>query len=43
VSQIWPDIPELEGIPEVLRSGIWMKAYLLCAGSKGRTWLACQG
>ena len=29
MSQIWPDIPELEGIPEVLRGGIWMKAYSL--------------
>jgi hypothetical protein len=27
VSQIWPDIPELEGIAEVLRSGVWMRAY----------------
>jgi hypothetical protein len=34
VSQIWPDIPELEGIPEVLRSGVWTKAYLLAVRSR---------
>lgn len=38
MSQIWPDIPELEGIPEVLRSGIWMKAYSL-ALSRRKTWI----
>jgi hypothetical protein len=38
VSQIWPDIPELEGIPDVLRSGIWTKAYLLAMRSR-KTWV----
>jgi hypothetical protein len=38
VSQLWPDIPELEGIPEVLRSGIWMQAYLRALG-RGTTWM----
>ena len=37
MSRIWPDIPELEGIPEVLRSGIWMRAYTL-ALSRRSTW-----
>jgi hypothetical protein len=37
VSQIWPDIPELDGIPEVLRSGIWMRAYTR-ALSRRSTW-----
>ena len=37
MSQIWPDIPELEDIPEALRSGIWMKAYLL-ALRRRKTW-----
>jgi hypothetical protein len=27
MSQIWPDVPELADVPEVLRSGIWMQAY----------------
>jgi hypothetical protein len=38
VSQIWPAIPEFEGIPEVLRGGIWMKAYFL-ALSRRKTWV----
>jgi len=38
VSQIWPDIPELQGVPEVLRSGIWMKAYSI-ALSRRTTWV----
>ena len=38
MSQLWPDIPELEGIPEVLRSGIWTKAYL-SALRRWQTWL----
>jgi len=27
MSQIWPGIPELGGIPEVLGSSIWIKAH----------------
>jgi hypothetical protein len=38
MSQIWPDIPELQGVPEVLRSTIWMKAYSI-ALSRRKTWL----
>ena len=38
VAQIWPDIPELEGIPEVLRSGIWMKAYSMALRQR-KTWV----
>jgi hypothetical protein len=37
VSQLWPDIPELVGIPEVLRSGIWMQAYTRAIG-RWQTW-----
>jgi hypothetical protein len=38
VAQTWPDLPELEGIPEVLRGGIWMKAYSV-ALRRRKTWV----
>ena len=38
MAQIWPDIPELEGIPEALRSGIWMKAYSMALKQR-KTWV----
>src|SRR5262245_34678413 len=49
MSQIWPDIPEFDGLPEVLRSALWMKTYT-SAMSRRTTWLlgfvclvACAG
>src|SRR5262249_49954085 len=49
MSQIWPDIPEFDGVPEVLRSGLCMKAYT-AALARRTTWLlgvlclfACAG
>jgi hypothetical protein len=38
VAQIWPDVPELERIPEVLRSSIWAKAYFV-AVRRRTTWV----
>jgi hypothetical protein len=38
MSQLFPDVPELEAVPPVLRSGLWMRAYRLAFFSP-QTWV----
>src|SRR5262245_45466945 len=38
MSQLFPDIPELEAVPRVLRSGLWMRAFHLALFAP-QTWV----